>query len=72
MKKKEKIVDVLAAGLVKLLSKGGLSDLELQKIQLSNVPGLLADSEEVSYRRNYKTDMRKPWKIIIVQLSQNM
>ena len=59
LKSKEKVIDVLAAGIVKLSAAGVKSDVKIQDVQIGSMPGLLADTEEKLYRKEYKTNLRK-------------
>ena len=59
LKEKENVVNVLAAGIVKLTSGADGSMAEVQNLQIGNVPGLLADAEDAPYHLHSKSDLRK-------------
>ena len=60
MKEKEDIVQVLAAGIVKMsVNKDKESGANLAGCQINNIPGLFADSEMQPYRKQDKTSLRK-------------
>ena len=58
LKEKEKIVDILAAGIERITPGDKESALNLKKILFSEVPGLFADGEHEPYCQNNKRDLR--------------
>ena len=56
-KEKESILNVLAAGLVKTSSGDVESSSQLQKMQVNDVPGLLANAENTPFMQTNKRDL---------------
>ena len=57
LKKKEKVVNVLAAGIEKLTSGDSESAEKLKSLQVNDAPGLLADANDIPYRQDSKRDL---------------
>ena len=49
LKEKEKVVNVLAAGIEKLTSEDSVSAGTLKSLQMNDAPGLFADADDIPY-----------------------
>ena len=56
--KEKKVVNVVTAVLVKMSSGDFWSTVQLQNLQMTNIPGLLAGSEEEPFWKSTKNDFR--------------
>ncbi len=59
LKDKEKVLDVLAAGIIKLTTPGSEPHVKMQELQITDAPGLIADSPDKPFKKEYNTDLRK-------------
>ena len=58
LKEKENIVDVLAAGIVKLAAGQKVDRTELSQLQISDAPPLFSGHDQTQHRKSKKTDIR--------------